>query len=701
MVFFKNLRISSKLGIILFLFGALAIFNFSLISQYQNLLKESSIVVDTAGKLRMLSQQIGFFSEQVLDGNEGAKESLKSVLDLCHNSLQKIKYGGHFQGNDLPPTSEEIMPTLLLAEEFWNNYRSNANTILLRGTKDSNPEDVQEALLFIENSASQMLVLFNNLVVKFATLGDVEKQKKLNWMLLGILFINIAAIGLGFYITKRFIIHPINVITRHISKLSKGELNNTAAYNSEDEIGQAIKNLHLLDSNLLGAASFARNISEGNLDIDYKLLGDKDTMGKVLISTRDNLKDVIENTNDIIQKAGIEGRLNVRIDLEDKGGVWKELVESINNLLMSIANPIVQINEIVNSMAEGDLTKRSDMDASGDIKYLISNLNKALDNLNVLMLQIVNSSSTMEQSLSEMASSTSQMNNNTSEIAGSISEMSNGASTQLAKVDESSSLLEKVLETSNDMGSKAESINQAAKVGVENSRKGFEVINDLVSNINDISEYSNQSMTSMNALADRSAEITKVLSVIADIASQTNLLALNAAIEAAQAGDAGRGFAVVAEEIRKLAEESRSSAKEIEDLIEGVKKDTDKTAKAVEIVSEGVKSGVTASTTAMKVFEEMASSSKETLNFSEQILEATKGQSSSIANAVSIAESVVVIAEETAAGTEQVATSASELSHGMEGYQQKSEHLSIIARDLQKGIGQFKLRENSVSEIAV
>ena len=90
----------------------------------------------------------------------------------------------------------------------------------------------------------------------------------------------------------------------------------------------------------------------------------------------------------------------------------------------------------------------------------------------------------------------------------------------------------------------------------------------------------------INRLGARSEEIGKILTVITEVTDQTSLLALNAAILAAQAGEYGKGFAVVADEIKELAERTANSTKEIEDVVEAVRREA---ADAVRAMEEGVK----------------------------------------------------------------------------------------------------------------
>ncbi len=478
-----------------------------------------------------------------------------------------------------------------------------------------------------------------------------------------------------------------------LKELAKGNLDTSKKLRVEgiDELSQIAHSVNTLMDELNKKAEFSRKIGEGNLVADFHSSGENDVLGESLLRMRDNLRVVIEETKEAVQQAGFEGNLSARMDPEGKMGAWKDLTDSMNSLLASISTPFNSLNTLVDAMAEGDLTVRYREDAKGDILQMANNLNKALDNLNELLGGIVTNANIIGDSSMEMLAASEEMNTNTGEIASAIAQMSSGAQNQVSKVDESSNLVESILRSANDMGHQAEEINSAAQKGAESSDKGLKMVNKVGFSMKDIRAFANDTNESIKVLTERSKEITRVLGIITDIASQTNLLALNAAIEAAQAGDAGRGFAVVAEEIRKLAEDSRTSAREIEKLVTDVQNDTQTAAKMIEVMSDSIKGGETASVDASEAFKEIAASSMQTLQLSEQILNAAKGQMESIKNVVSITEGIVVIAEQTAAGTEEVASSATELSAGMENYTQRSERVTEIATELKERVGKFKL----------
>ena len=522
-----------------------------------------------------------------------------------------------------------------------------------------------------------------------------DMQNSFSNLTFTILFLGLIGATFAFIISNwlsRNITRPVKVLQEKIGKIQLGEIPDRITTIQNDEIGKMSEGINSLINAFGQLSEFASQIGKGNLDAEFSALSENDVLGQALLSMRDNLKAVIDETNEVVKAAGTEGELSSKMEIGDKQGAWKELSQAINDLLHSIVAPILEVNEIVNAMAEGDLTKQYKEEAKGDIKTLTGNLNKAIDNLNALLHQIANSAGVVDEASTEMLSASEEMNTNTSEIASAISQMSSGAQVQVVKVDEASSLVEAIRNSANSMKGQAEFINESAKSGVESSRKGKEMVDHVATSMKEISSYSLKTSDSIKVLTERSQEIARVLGVITDIASQTNLLALNAAIEAAQAGDAGRGFAVVAEEIRKLAEDSRNSAREIEKLVADVQQDTTQAAHVIEVMNNSVNVGAEASTQASEVFKEITESTKQTLNSSEDIVKATKSQQSDITEVVSITEAVVVIAEQTAAGTEEVASSATELSAGMEGYNRKSKQLVDVATDLKKGISKFKLK---------
>ncbi|SMD32925.1 methyl-accepting chemotaxis sensory transducer with Pas/Pac sensor [Reichenbachiella faecimaris] len=495
----------------------------------------------------------------------------------------------------------------------------------------------------------------------------------------------------------------IKATNQAMKELSHGNLDRSLYLQIEtgDEIGEMQGSLNQLLTQLSNKADFSQEIGEGNLDAPFEPSSEHDVLGLSLMKMRDNLQTVIHETNEVIRDAAQDGNFNTRVVEEGKSGAWQELSASINNLLGSFVAPLIVLNRIIRAMADGDLTQRYTDDAKGEIKEMADNFNLALDNVDGLLHQISKSSGIVDEASSEMTVTTEEMRTNTSEIASAIAEMSNGAQNQVSKVDESSTLIEGILNSSNEMATKAETINNAAKVVEERSGKGLEMMNKVVFNMDDISAYSSKTQDSIKVLTERSKEITRVLGVITEIASQTNLLALNAAIEAAQAGDAGRGFAVVAEEIRKLAEDSRTSAKEIELLVSGVQKDTKEAADVIEIMNASVKNGSEASSEASEVFKQILDSATANLSYSEEILNDTKLQIGDINEVVSLTESIVVIAEETAAGTEQVASSATELSSGMELFNEKTQSLAVVAETLKDGVSMVKLSGNASDNNAI
>ncbi|MDT8411786.1 MAG: methyl-accepting chemotaxis protein [Vicingaceae bacterium] len=414
----------------------------------------------------------------------------------------------------------------------------------------------------------------------------------------------------------------------------------------------------------------------------------------------ENLAKGVTQTDDFkrIKKNGDEIWIHASYTpiINEQGEVTK-VIKIANDITAQKSNEIafVKISEYINELAKGDLTaeiKVEGINYDQSVQNVINDLVNLRTSLSEVLGNLADISNIVASSSEELLTKADEMQKTTQEVASAIQQMAEGAQQQATQTDETSKLMESVLKSANDMGEKSDGINKAAENGQKSSNEGLVTVRKVVENMGKIQESATVTSKSISVLAERSEEIGRTLNVITDIAAQTNLLALNAAIEAARAGDAGRGFAVVAEEIRKLAEDSRKSAVDIERVISEVQKDINQAGKSIDSMDSSVKSGSQASKDAEIVFESIEKSTSETLILSKEIQSSTGGQKAFINDAVKNIEKIVVVAEESAAGSEQIATSSKDLSQGMDEVNATSRELANIALQLQEGVSKFKLK---------
>jgi methyl-accepting chemotaxis protein len=180
---------------------------------------------------------------------------------------------------------------------------------------------------------------------------------------------------------------------------------------------------------------------------------------------------------------------------------------------------------------------------------------------------------------SDSLNASEEMTQRSTELLSAAEELASTTTEQSAAITETSATMEELARSAVSI---AETVDRVAD---ETAETRLELEEAKL----DVEDSSGRTLS----LAERVVEINSILGLINDIADKTNLLALNAAIEAARAGEEGRGFAVVAEEVRRLAERSKSSAAEIEKIITGIQEETNGTVMAMEKSAKHMQSSLT------------------------------------------------------------------------------------------------------------
>lgn len=207
-----------------------------------------------------------------------------------------------------------------------------------------------------------------------------------------------------------------------------------------------------------------------------------------------------------------------------------------------------------------------------------------LDEVTTLLKSNKNAVANLTENITNTSHDIGEMRESSDAITKAMQMMANGINAQSvssAHVSETASLsLEKVTET-NEISEQVHGTSQRLLEQVKDNQEKLILMFDKMNAIGDTIETAH---TTVESLTKNTESITTFLSNISNIADQTNLLALNASIEAARAGEHGRGFAVVAEEVRKLSEQTSSTAKNIVDIFNEL---TTTSTKALEKVNEG------------------------------------------------------------------------------------------------------------------
>jgi len=346
-----------------------------------------------------------------------------------------------------------------------------------------------------------------------------------------------------------------------------------------------------------------------------------------------------------------DARARAEVDSDDEFG---SIAENCNRAVAKVAHAatnqqaqdslqrsITDLLNTINLVARGDLTIRGKVtnDALGNV---VDSVNFMLDNFTKVLERV-------RKAAIDVSTSANQ-------ILNAADEMTAGATQQDQEITNTSSAVEELTVSMKQVSNNAEASAEAARRALDAAEQGNRAVSDTLEGMQRIRASVQATAKKIKSLGDRSLEISEIINVINDITEQTNLLALNAAIEAARAGEAGRGFAVVADEVRKLAEHSRSATKDIAALIKAIQAETNEAVVVMEDGTREVEEGASLADQAGKALEAISSVVRQSAELVQEISLASKQQvrgTEGVANAMQI---ISGITRQTTQGARQTAS---------------------------------------------
>jgi methyl-accepting chemotaxis protein len=333
--------------------------------------------------------------------------------------------------------------------------------------------------------------------------------------------------------------------------------------------------------------------------------------------------------------------------------------------------------KVYDQMAAGDLTvshpvekpKDPDLEATfttlaklrGSVRNIISALQVSISDVNKKMAVLTSTTDNAAKSVDDASKSVNVIANDAGLVSENAQKASEGIEQMSKAMQDMSAAVEEITSSMESVSSQANNANNSAKSGAvlaENVNKDMTEITTATNNVYGI----------IKDIEKQMYDIGKIIVLIRDLASQTNLLALNAAIEAARAGEHGRGFAVVASEVKSLAQESRSSAEKIEEMITQLNLATKKATEAMEGSKVLVNRGFLGSQQALEAFRQIQKAAEIVANSASEVAAATEEQAAtteeitaSVHEVANLIEHTASEAGDAAAATEESAAAIDEI----------------------------------------
>ncbi|NHQ84637.1 methyl-accepting chemotaxis protein [Iodobacter sp. HSC-16F04] len=320
-------------------------------------------------------------------------------------------------------------------------------------------------------------------------------------------------------------------------------------------------------------------------------------------------------------------------------GVW---------ITLGIKKPLQDLRQFLVDLGTNyDFTRRMKVSGNDEIAESLNALNGLLDTLQGSLQQLHRIGRDVTGTASELSESSHELSKASQHVSGAASSMAAG--------------VEEVTVSIGLVADRSSQCDRTAREAGRMAASGGDVIESTIQSIQQIAAEVRVSAGQIESLKERTASINSVVNVIKEIADQTNLLALNAAIEAARAGEQGRGFAVVADEVRKLAERTSLSTREIISTVSAIQSEANATVLSMQQAVKQVEHGVQCAQEASTAIASIRQNADQVVEQVSEISDSMREQSSASNMMAQQVEQVAQMSEESSSVAQNTANESARL----------------------------------------
>ncbi|MDE6203412.1 MAG: hypothetical protein K2G19_08045, partial [Lachnospiraceae bacterium] len=336
--------------------------------------------------------------------------------------------------------------------------------------------------------------------------------------------------------------------------------------------------------------------------------------------------------------------------------------------------------------ASGRVVRRGDEigDMCRGVKSLDDNLSAVVAEIQAQTDVLGEVSTACDQDAHKALDSAEQVNAASEEVAAATTSQAQGA----LEAENSVNFMGQTIEEADGQVQGLSDTAREVAGAAESARKTLTELNQSMKQVkkavDDVHHQTNETHLSVEKIS----EMTKM---ITSIASQTNMLSLNASIEAARAGEMGKGFAVVAEEIRKLAEQSNTSAVEIQEVLGQLKNNSDISVRTMEQVQEIIQVQADKLIQTNHAFETVGNGIEQSVQGIGKIMEEMNSLNGARSHTVSEVQNMASLAQQNAASIEETAASIDEVVHLISAMAGRMDSLRQASDTLKEKASVFQL----------